>query len=198
MSDTMPDFGRFSFRPEPGDAVEVAVIYEDTRARERAVAISQHLIQGFADDMDFDFTWWKFRYLEDPQIARAAFRSASMADLLILASTSGTEPPPRVKEWVDRWLGNKTSQDCALLALVGKTGDPDQEKSPASSYARDVAWRGQMDFLTGTQPRRTPGLQNVDRIRERADQGSHVLDDILHYTSAPATPPPPSHWGINE
>ena len=199
MSGRLQDFAKFSFRPESQEAFEVAVVYEDTPARERAVALCQHLIQDFDEEIDFDFTWWKFRYLQDPQISRAAFRSASIADLLIFASTSGREPPASVKEWIDRWLSNKQDQECALLSLVGDAGEADLERLPAFSYARNVAWRGHMDFLPNARPSCQPGsLRAIDRIRERADQGSHILEGILHHTGHSAPPPPPSHWGINE
>ena len=70
--------------PDPSRAegvCRVAMFYDDTAARDRAVTLSHHLVDHFWHELDFAFSWWRFRYLADPVVAETASVAAAISAL---------------------------------------------------------------------------------------------------------------------
>src|SRR5215469_18601593 len=68
-------------RPE---VCQVAMVYEDPATRDYAIQLCDSLSRKFQDDLEFEFTWWGFKYLSDPEIAQQASRAAAEADLIVV------------------------------------------------------------------------------------------------------------------
>jgi hypothetical protein len=179
------------------DHWSVTVVYEDTWARDRAQSLCQHLVQGFEADIDFAFNWWRFRYLADPNIARAAAQAAARADILLFSATNRDDLPDEVRRWTELWIPMRVSGEGVLLVLTEDAEDAELMASPLYLFLRNLASRASMDFLPRVSDEPwAPPPNDIRLIQSRATQGTRILDDILRQT--PPAPVPPSHWGINE
>ncbi len=69
---------------EKGEVVSALVAYEDSTTRDRALQVCDRLVQKFWRDVEFDFTWWRFDFLRDGEIAIAAANAATQSDLILL------------------------------------------------------------------------------------------------------------------
>src|SRR5258706_8991321 len=81
----------------------VVVIYEDLPSRDLAIQICDNLQHVFIRDMEFDFTWWRLKYLGDSEIARQAAQAAIDADLILLALRSVEDSSTQVIAWFEQW-----------------------------------------------------------------------------------------------
>jgi hypothetical protein len=183
--------------PPKDESWPVAVVYEDTGSRERALNLCHHLAQGFRAEIDFSFTWWRFRYLEDPDIAQAAAQAAAVADILLFSASSHADLPEEVRNWTELWVPLRTRSEGVLLVLTADLEEVELSASPLFLFLRNLARRASMDCLPrlADDPWTTPPV-SVRNLQNRADQGTRILDDILRHV--PPTPAPPTHWGINE
>jgi hypothetical protein len=187
----------FHFQPEDQDRCSVTVVYEDTDARQRALALSHHLVRAFWAEIDFDFTWWRFRYLDDPNIIEAAAKATAQAHVILFSSSSSQEPSTEIQNWIELWVPRRTPGEGVILVLTAHTDDAELAASPIYSFLQSVAHRAQMDCLPRLNPSHwssTP--QSLEQIQNRARKSTHVLDGILRQGSPPHAST--SHWGINE
>jgi hypothetical protein len=182
---------------EAQDQCGVTVIYEDTAARQRALSLAHHLIRAFWADIDFQFSWWRFRFLEDPAFVEAATHAAAKADVILFSTSSSHIPPETIRNWIELWVPLRTNGEGVLLVLTAHSDDAQIAASPIYSFLQSVAHRANMDCLPSLTPdpwvTETPAIQ---QIQNRAHESSRILDNILRQKSH--GPPFPSHWGINE
>jgi hypothetical protein len=185
----------FQFNPEAEANCTVTVAYEDTPARERALRLCHHLVRGFWAEIGFEFSWWRFRYLQDADIAQAAAEAAAEADLLLFAASGHDLVPEELRNWVELWIPRRRPQEGVILMLAAD--DPPPGASAVHGFLTNVARRAGMDCLPhASEDLSFPAPEGVRRIENRAMQGSRVLDDILRHWGSP--PGLPTHWGINE
>lgn len=168
---------------------EMAVVYDDTASRDRAIRICDSLVNRFKGDLDFEFTWWNVRFFEDPAIEHLAEQAAAAADLIFFSIARSTEPSLEVKNWIEGWLACRETQEGALAVWVDKSSEIQDKISPLEIYLREVAQRGHLDFLPLISPA-APIAPEV--IRNQGSPGASGPGDDL------PLPPPISHWGINE
>jgi hypothetical protein len=197
MSTALKGLSSFHLRPQTDMHCAIAVIYDDTATRERALWLCHHLVREFWAEIDFQFSWWRFRYLNDPEIARAAAQAAIKADVLIFSAREAEDLPGEVRDWVDAWLPHKRGRPSVLLGMVGDQGASPGALSPLGTCLHEIAQRGGMDYLAPPHHESlltTPG--SLRKFQDRAEQMTQVLDEILHHVGPP--PSPLAHWGINE
>ena len=58
--------------PEEGEVFFALIAYEDSLTRNRAMQICDRLMEKFWMDMEFDLSWWRFDFLRDTGIVKAA------------------------------------------------------------------------------------------------------------------------------
>jgi len=181
-------------RPSPsGGGCEVAVVYEDTATRDRAVLLCDHLVNNLWEDLDFELSWWKFDYLREPLIVAEATEAAIRADLVIFSAHAARELPPAVESWIETWTVRRDNPEGALVALIGMGSDLLKGVCPIHVYLREVAQRARMDYLAAPPEALSAGIaSSVESIVQRAETVTSVMDRILQQAK------PPSHWGINE
>jgi hypothetical protein len=173
------------------------VIYADTADRERAFSFCDRLMQQFWAEVDFEFCWWRFRYLEDPELADAAAQAASAADMVIVSARASDDLPAHVKDWFNLWLSGGSARDAALVLLPDPGHEPDLGVSPFVSFAEQTARHAHLDCLLPLRAtRRFAESGPLGAMRDRATHVSRVLDEILHHVGPPPTLP--THWGLNE
>jgi hypothetical protein len=195
---TVPDSPfEFQFHPEAQDQCSVTVAYEDTDARQRALCLCHHLVRGFWAEIDFDFTWWRFRYLQDPAIAQAAAQATAQAHVVVFSTSSQQAPSPEIMEWIDLWIPQRTVGEGVLLVLTDHADDAELAASPIYAFLQSVAQRAQMDCLPRLVAHPWAPTNTLEQIQSRATGKSDVLDAILRQGN-PSSHGFPSHWGINE
>ena len=138
-------------------------------------------------DLDFDFSWWRFDYLRDPQVAEEAAAAAAEADLIVASMHGSGDVPGEVQTWFEQWLPRRRAGGGLVLIQNGE-----MEREPdTSSYLRSIATQANLDFL----PLASHGHAYAasDEFRE---------DDVV--PDAPANYEDPGYgyhssgWGINE
>jgi hypothetical protein len=195
---TVPDsFANFRLRPEVETQCSITVVYQDTPARERAIWLCHHLVREFWAEIDFRFSWWRFKYLAEPEIAGAAADAARESDMIIVSARVADALPSEVSDWFESWTASRESRDAALVVLTDSKSEAEISRSPSASYLQDVANRAGVDYLL---PLRYPAaFRAQDQVRPLHDRATHVtevLDEILHHFGPPPTIS--THWGLNE
>lgn len=174
----------------------VVVLYEDTLARDRAMAMCDHVIPQLWTEMEFKLDWWRFAYLTHAQFAKEAARAVEAADVIIVSARPAGDLSAHFMAWVESRLESRAGRTGALIDLVGP---PESRNSPESDLGlwtldsglsgshgrlRVLARRAGMDYLsplshTGTIP------DSIEAVTRRAGQVTSVLEEILHHKSPP-------------
>jgi hypothetical protein len=196
MSTALTSLANFHLRPEVETHCSVTVIYQDTPARERAIWLCHHLVRQFWAEIDFKFSWWRFKYLAQPDIAEAASEAAGNSDMVIVSLGVTDDLSLEVRNWFTSWTSSRGVRDAAMVVLMPSKSEAEADRSPAAFFLREVARRAGMDCLL---PLRHAGPQlaqeQVRLIHDRATHVTEVLDEILHHFGPP---PALGHWGLNE
>jgi len=175
------------------DLFSAVVLYEDHATRDRAMEICDRLVRKFWADVEFDFNWWRFDFLNDSTLANDAVRLAARSELILLAAHAGRELPPPVKNWIESWLPMREPGFGVLVAMIGTEADQLKGLSPIHVYLREAAQRAYMDYLPQVTDAQLGKFDaSIETISKRAEKVTSVLDNILH------RPPTPMRWGINE
>lgn len=158
----------------------IVSLYEDAAGLETLMRLCNSLSWKFKDEMEFDFDWWRFKYLSDPAMGLQAAHNAAKADLILLAPRE-QELPKYVQGWFDGWLPSRTSGE-GVLVLV-EPGDKEKpDRMSLGSYLKQTARRGNLDYLTLEPPRK----------KKAFSLAQPELRDLLYPGGQPM------HWGINE
>ena len=175
------------------DLFSAVVLYEDHATRDRAMEVCDRLVHKFWADVEFDFNWWRFDFLNDSALANDAVRLAARSELILLAAHAGRELPPPVKNWIENWLPMREPGFGVLVAMIGTEEDRLRGLSPIHVYLREAAQRANMDYLPQVIDAPLGKLDaSIETISKRAEKVTSLLDNILH------RPPTPLRWGINE
>jgi len=166
----------------------VMVLYEEVPSRDVALKVCDRLSQNFADDLEFEFTWWGLRYLGDSQVSIEASRFAMDADLIIVAVSRTSTLSMEVLSWFERSLLGRRSGGGALAVLQTQ---PDDGALPwQHPYLLSLAQRSHLDYLP----------LSISDLRTEA--GENLPNEIVlpHLTRAPIADHPhhSTGWGINE
>jgi hypothetical protein len=132
--------------PETG-VCAIVVLYEDNSSRDAAIHLYQTLEKVFHEDLDFEITWCRFKYFNDPTVASEAAQIASQADLIIVAIQRAQDLPLEVKAWFERWLPNRESTEGALV-LLQTSEEPPSPTISQTSYLYLLAQRANLDYLS--------------------------------------------------
>ena len=172
------------------DVCTVAILYEDDPTRDLAIRVCERLVKSFYRDLEFDFTWWKFKYLVEPEIAYQAADAAAKADLILVSVRQTQSFPLEVMAWFERWLAARKSSEGALVS-VHELPEPKRQPARQDEYLRLVAKRAHLDYLS---------LSNSNLAQQSSDGGqpkiavlpaaiSEGMGKDHHYSTG---------WGIND
>jgi hypothetical protein len=175
-------FEQRSAQAEPRESVAVAVVYEDTLTRDRAMVVCDELVQRFWAEVDFEITWWRESYLADSDIAMAATDSATNADLIVFSTHAEGDLSAGLTAWIETWLDKRQEREGALIGLIGTPDDAITHADLKHRYLTKIAERAKLDYLSSVLPIAAQAVdESIDSIHKRADQITAVLDQILHY-----------------
>jgi hypothetical protein len=195
MSTTVDSTSSFVTGPWKEGDCRLAVFYEDAIARDRAMALSDHLAQAFWKDLDLSVSWWGLRYLEDPEISEAAAIVVLEADVLIFSALAANSPPQEVHLWLGLWTPHRKEGLGVLVPLLHPSTAEALSSSPWMMDLEDIARQTGLECLLPAELQDSPLFHPAARsLHERSHRISGVLDDILHQHP----PLPPAHWGLNE
>ena len=170
----------------PNKRCAVVSIYEDIGGRDLLIQLCDSLVRKFKDDLEFQFDWWRFKYLADPGMAMEAAQKAAQADLILLAPRS-PDLPGYVEGWFEGWLPNREASAGALV-LVQPVAQGAASSLSLPAYLRLTAKRAHLDYLrlsSSGSPVELPGKGAGHTSTNR-------------YLNELADDDRPMHWGINE
>ncbi|MBP8261270.1 MAG: hypothetical protein KA118_16585 [Verrucomicrobia bacterium] len=180
--------------PPSGDIpCGVFVFYGDHWEREVCLALCDQLVRRFWQEIDFDFHWWRHRFLEEPALQAAAEQDAVLSDLWLIAWEPARDFEPASRAFLERAASQRLGRPGALVAAAnGSPGPPAWLDD--RNFLRQLGKRMGMDFFVWAPQLPPDGPQENDRegLEDRATRMTHLLEDMLQQL------PPPSHWGINE
>jgi len=165
----------------------VVVLFENTGARDKAVAFCDRLVEQFLRGLVVEVNWWGFGDLQNSDAARQSAESAGVADVVLFASES-SHLPFEARAWVEKWIKARGDREGTLVDLCGTRCDCPEHPEDSWAFLRKVAQRAGMDYFTGL-PRdiSRPIPDSIESYTRRADQVTSVLDDILkqpHYVES--------------
>ena len=165
----------------------VVSIYEDIGSRDLLIQLCDSLARRFKDDVDFQFDWWRFKYLADPGMAMEAAQKAIEADLILVAPQS-PDLPNYVQGWLEDCLPNRGASAGALVLVQASEKEASQSLS-LRAYLRSTAQRAKLDYLRLNSARATIGgkIAGAGFPFFQPELDEFPPDDGHHF-----------HWGINE
>jgi hypothetical protein len=166
----------------------IFVLYQDHAARGRAIRLCEALIRGFEHDLEFELSWWGFKYLSDPQIACEAALAAVSADLILVSGEARL--PFEVEAWFEGWLANRRASEGALV-LLQAAADRVGRAGAQTAFFHSLAQRGHLDYLPLFSPGSADG--STDRLRE-----DRMFPDFPGLDHVPLHQHHSTGWGINE
>ena len=125
----------------------IIVAYEDNSTRDRAMSLIGHLQQDFEQEISFEVTWWKFRYLQDPEISLIARHYAASADIVVFASDLPGLFPLSIMNWIESWTEKRSKDGGVLVPLIGSPHIPRELYTTKRFYLKHIAERAGLDFL---------------------------------------------------
>lgn len=178
-------------------ACRVAVFYDHTAARERAVVLGHHLVKEFWEQLDFSFSWWRLRYLEESSLAETASLSALASDILVFSVDAASHPDPEVLRWLDMWVPQRNESLGAIVPLLYPCTADSISASPWMVEIEEMARQTGMECLLPPELKGSPLFDDTfRRVQGRSQHLGGVMDGILHRRGGGVNPP--VHWGLNE
>jgi hypothetical protein len=174
----------------------VALFYHDNVARDRAIALTDHLSRRFMAEVDFRFSWWCLQHLGDPSVAETAALSALEADVLVFAAPALAEPGEGVRAWFERWAPQRNEAMGVLVPLLYPATVEALSDSVWMVEIEELAQQTGLDCLLPSELQHSPLFsESARRLQHQSKHLGWVMDGIL---SQPGHLPPPPHWGLNE
>jgi hypothetical protein len=197
MSTTNQDLQGVAGALAAEDVCRVAMFYDDTPARERAVTLSHHLVEHFWQELDLSFSWWRFRYLEEPVIAETASMAAVSADVLVFSVTAASLPEAHVLRWLNSWVPHRNEEAGVVVPLLHPSTAEAISDSSWMVEIEEVARQTGLECLLPSEFKRSPLLdESLRQMQVRTRHVGGILGDIMKNTQRFDNRPP--GWGLNE
>lgn len=103
--------------PENAVELNVAVIYENLAAGNRALALLATLNQHLHTEVSLKPSLWRFDLLEDPRFRAQASLAADRAELIFVSADQCAQLPAPVNTWVEECRTRHSAEAHALILL---------------------------------------------------------------------------------
>jgi hypothetical protein len=161
-------FKRSNMLPEPAEAGEplvVSIFYHSVAAASRAIELVHRVTNNFEGDLPLD------------EVGEQAALKTAFADLVVVAAPRADELPPQVKRCLEHAMTLRAGEEVAIVALVDNTHP--QLHCSVCEYLKQLCSSAEGCFFSSkTLPLDSCPL-TPERIHERAEAGSSVLDGIM-------------------
>lgn len=104
--------------------LDVVLACADSATRQRALRVHDRLVDELGEEYLLGFTWWPFALLKSPSRFEHAVRSASDADLIIVAAAGGAILPKAVENWIAAWRVAKRMRSRQAVDRADAGGSP--------------------------------------------------------------------------
>ena len=178
---------------EHKQAINVVIVYEDFATGLRAKRLYDNLCRQLEPECEVNQSMWKFEVLAIPRLGAVAAEDAAEADLVIVSLHGDMELPDKVKNWLEKWIGEKGAQSSALVALFDDLEEDEPEIASIQACLRQVARRGGMSFFA--DPASSSEWDSELASSQMGLRGGETYPawaGVFNYV------PPSRHWGINE
>jgi len=127
----------------------VSGVHEDSATGARTEEFCQTLSRHLGGRCVISKEMWLLTELRTAQLRSIAAGETASADLVIISVHHAETLPDEVKSWIELWLKQRGSRPAVLLALF----DPLYlgTSSSIQTYLREVAKRGNMEFLARSE-----------------------------------------------
>ena len=140
------------------DALNVAVVYEDTRTQEWARQVCSR-VRHLIGEEGVRTNWWQADLLRDVEVLAEALSAASAAELLVVSVYASDQLPLDLYAWIDAWLSRRQVPTGALVALICVPDGAGSQAFRTRDYLQAVARTGGLDFLPHEQSVPREGAQ---------------------------------------
>src|SRR5258706_519973 len=172
-----PELPSPEFEPRP--QLNVLLVYEDLPTGRRAKQAIDHLLDHSDLDADVRFDLCNFDLLRDDRVNQQMANEAVKADIVVLSARGKRDLPLQVRSWIRRWFEKRGDGPAALVVSLDRSAK--ESDSSILSLLRELAEPAQVDVFTQFGDAPKPELEwTVERIRQRADTTSSLLEGILH------------------
>ena len=125
----------------------LVILHESGEALEHAESLCDRIISEMWAELDMEIHRWPFTVLASDPTSDEAARKAALADVVVVAATSGNEFSQEFLAWADRFVDLRQKREGALVGLIpsgkGKSGGtPSQDVQ-----LHHLALRAGMDYL---------------------------------------------------
>jgi hypothetical protein len=173
-------FKRSNMLPEPAEAGEplvVSIFYHSVAAASRAIELVHRVTNNFEGDLPLETHLWNFDVLQLDEVGEQAALKTAFADLVVVAAPRADELPPQVKRCLEHAMTLRAGEEVAIVALVDNTHP--QLHCSVCEYLKQLCSSAEGCFFSSkTLPLDSCPL-TPERIHERAEAGSSVLDGIM-------------------
>ena len=126
----------------------VTIVYDQLAAGQRAMRLFSHLDREHKSEVSFQPFPWRFDFVADPKLGEFAAADALKADLIIISTTTRSDLPSVVQDWLLACLARMRGRNAAIVALSGTEEQMDQSDSPRLEFLRRAAKNAGLDFFT--------------------------------------------------
>jgi hypothetical protein len=135
-------------------APKVVIAYEDAETFHRVKEALNGFFGGDAAAHQAKTAAWKFDLFNDLRLERLAVEDAVAADLIVISAHGHSDLPAGVKNWIDHWLDNKTTDGGVLVALLDGASQDERPAAQILHYLSAVAASAHFDwFAAFCEPR---------------------------------------------
>ena len=169
---------------EGANPCQFLVLYEDAVAHDLAMEVCGGVMARFEDELEFAFSFWKVKDLNDPVSAHWAAEAVARADI-ILFCLPGRGLTPEISQWLDACAQTRTKAEGALALMVTEHPVAGLAVGALLSRLQFAAYRLRMDFLPLLPPLPNTSIEAA---------AAPVLTEL----NASQEEPGSNHWGLNE
>jgi hypothetical protein len=167
---------------EPGYALNVAMIYQDTLTWKWATQVCDQVTRLAGKDA-VHCSQWEISRLNDLCVLKDAILMTMVADVILVSIYDAEELPKDFCVWIDAWLARRYLPTGALIALISAPGELSDQTKAARDYLRGVARKGRLDFLLRERklPVASRGYFYIEKLTEHTNPATSVAQKALSY-----------------
>jgi hypothetical protein len=168
---------------EGANPCQFLVLYEDAAAHDLAMEVCGGVMARFEAELEFAFSFWKIKDLDDPASAHWAAEAVARADI-ILFSLPAHDLTSETSQWLDVCAQARTKAEGALALIVTEASNANLAVGALLSRLQSAAHRLRMDFL----PLLPPPNTSIEAAAVPLPVGLNEFQEE----------PGSNHWGLNE
>ena len=125
----------------------VLILYDQVAAGQRAMHLFSRLGREHELQIAFQPFPWRVDFVTDPKLVELAAADALKADLIIISTTTRSDLPSAVQDWLLACLARMRGSNAAIVALSGTEEEVNQADSPWLEFLRRAAKDSGLDFF---------------------------------------------------